>query len=106
MRPIKQCLAILAATLFLAPARSEVVVESYCLGTARPKPVRLELRTYYDTASKFSFAYVKYEKSGIPISLALRKAQRAIIDKSRPDELERVWTEVIDGKIVGEYEMN
>jgi hypothetical protein len=106
MRSIKQCLVTLVATLFLAPAHSEVVIESYCLGTSMPKLIRLELRTYYDTVSKFSFAYVKYEKSGAPISLILRKTQSTIIDKSRPYELERVWTEVVDGKIIGEYEMN
>jgi hypothetical protein len=38
--------------------------------------------------------------------LILRKTQSTIIDKSRPYELERVWTEVVDGKIIGEYEMN
>lgn len=106
MSSIKQLAVVLLMAFHLAPARCEVTVESLCFGTTTPKPIRLELRTYYDTEAKFSFALVKYEKSSTPISLTLNKAQSTIIEKSRPAELNRVWSEVIDGKVAGEYEMN
>ena len=85
-------------------AHCNVVEEGYCLTSEGAKPVRFEFKKYYDAQSGFSFAYVKYEYSKSPLPLVLKRAQRAPHDP-QPDELMETWTEVSEGRVIGEYEL-
>jgi hypothetical protein len=55
------------------PAHCEVKVEVSCFSSGGERPIRFELRTYYDDQAKWSGAFVRYEKSYLlPIWLFVR----------------------------------
>jgi hypothetical protein len=98
---------LLAIALLLLPpaAYAEVTSESLCFSSGGPKPINFEMRTYYDSATKFSFGSVKYEHSKQPIPLVLVNSQSETLDKNAPDQMTTTWYEVFGGQVTGEYEM-
>jgi len=72
---------------------------------SQSSPVKFELRTYYDEASKWSGGFVKYAKSSEPISIVLTDSQNEILDPEAPWQHTRTWSEIVNGKVTGSYEL-
>jgi hypothetical protein len=96
---------ILFTMLFASSAYSEVTSEDYCFSSGEPNPTRFELRTYHDLSSKWSGAFVRYEKSSIPISLISEYTKIEELNKDEPVQVVEKWLEVSKYKISGQYEM-
>jgi hypothetical protein len=96
---------VVAALLLHPVAYAEVTSESLCFSSAGPKSINFEMRTYYDSDTKFSFGSVKYEHSKKPIPLVLVNSQSETLDKNAPDQMTTTWYEVFGGQVTGEYEM-
>ncbi|MHC8336567.1 hypothetical protein [Pseudomonas sp. HLT2-19-2] len=101
---MKRVLLLLIGLLPLA-AHCEVVSENLCFELGEGSPVKFELRTYYDTTNKWQGGFVKYASSGVPTPLVLTDSQSEEVSPQRPWQLTRTWSEVLDGKVTGEYEM-
>lgn len=86
-------------------AKCEVVAEVLCFSLPEKQSVSFELRTYFDSASKWAGAFVKYSKSNKPISLVVKDVQSEEIDPQSPEQTTTTWVEVSEGKVTGEYEM-
>lgn len=98
--------ALLLFIMYAAsPAYSEVTSEDYCFSSGGENPVRFELRTYHDQPSNWSGAFVKYEKSKVPISLVFENTSVESLNKDRPVQSTDKWLEVWGNKISGQYEM-
>jgi hypothetical protein len=87
------------------PAHCEVKVEVSCFSSGGERPIRFELRTYYDDQAKWSGAFVRYEKSRAAISLADMAFREESFDKNAPSLAVIDWVEVSGKSITGEYEM-
>ena len=96
---------LLLCSLFPLMAHSAVTTESLCFELSETSPVKFELRTYYDEASKWSGGFVKYAKSSEPISIVLTDSQNEILDPDAPWQHSRTWSEVVNGKVTGSYEL-
>jgi len=92
--------------VFSVSAHCEVRIEDYCFVSTDGKPVRFELRTYFDDSINWSGAVVRYEKSNKSIPLVLLNNNIDEVEKGRPAEISRKWAEVLNGSIGGEYEMS
>ncbi len=86
-------------------AKCEVVTEVLCFSLPEKKSVSFELRTYFDSASKWAGGFVKYSKSNKPISLVVEEIQSEEIDSQSPEQTTTTWVEVSGGEVAGEYEM-
>lgn len=91
--------------LFTADAFSKITSEIFCFNSGGKKPIRFEMRTYFDSDSKWEGAFVKYENSKIPLTLSLKNTQIDILNKDRPYQTINTWLEISNNKISGEYEM-
>ncbi|AZZ79076.1 hypothetical protein CCX46_29370 [Pseudomonas sp. RU47] len=96
---------LLLVSLFPLMAHSAVTTESLCFELSQSSPVKFELRTYYDEASKWSGGFVKYAKSSEPISIVLTDSENEILDPDAPWQHTRTWSEVVNGKVTGSYEL-
>ncbi|WP_431823959.1 hypothetical protein [Burkholderia sp. F1] len=101
---MKKALAALLLCIAL-PAFAEVSTEVLCFRTDGDKPVRFELRTYYDDATQWSGGMVRYAKSKTVIPLLLKHEDHETLVEGRPPQYTTIWLEMIDGKINGEYVM-
>ncbi|NTX27167.1 hypothetical protein HT746_08475 [Burkholderia pyrrocinia] len=101
---MKKALAALLLCIAL-PASAEVSTEVLCFRTNGDKPVRFELRTYYDDVAKWSGGVVRYAKSKTAIPLLFKHRDEEILAEDRPYQYTTTWWEMVDGKINGEYEM-
>ncbi|TDG05874.1 hypothetical protein E1N52_23440 [Paraburkholderia guartelaensis] len=101
---MKRILGLLVL-MFSVPAYCEIITEDYCFATSGDKPVRFEMRTYFDDSVKWSGAFVRYEKSKELIPVVLTSVETDEIEKGHPAELTRKWLEISRGVITGEYEM-
>ncbi|CAI8715018.1 MULTISPECIES: hypothetical protein [Pseudomonas] len=101
---VKRLLLLVIGVLPLT-AHCEVVSENLCFEMGDGSPVKFELRTYYDTTNKLEGGFVKYASSGVPIPLVLTDSQSEEVSPDRPGELTRTWSEVLEGKVTGTYEM-
>lgn len=101
---VKRLLLLVIGVLPLT-AHCEVVSENLCFERGDGSPVKFELRTYYDTTNKLEGGFVKYASSGVPIPLVLTDSQSEEVRPDRPWELTRTWSEVLEGKVTGTYEM-
>lgn len=101
---VKRVLLLVIGVLPLT-AHCEVMSEIYCFGMDESSPVKFELRTYYDTTSKWQGGFVKYALSGVPIPLVLTDSESEEVSPHRPWQLTRTWSEVLEGKVTGAYEM-
>lgn len=86
-------------------ARCEISKEDFCFTSGGAKPVRFEFHTVYDRTTRWSGAFVKYEKSREPISLVVRSTQEVEVDLDRPSEITENWLEVSGDGITGDYEI-
>lgn len=98
-------IALLIFFMHALPAYSQAFFEDFCFNSGGNKPTRFNLRIYNDARSKWSGAFVKYEKSNSPISLVLAYRQIDELDKNRPSQTTETWLEISGNKISGEYEM-
>jgi hypothetical protein len=101
---VKRWLLLVVGVLPLA-GRCEVVSEIYCFGTGESSPVNFELRTYYDETNKWHGGFVKYASSGVAIPLVLTDSESEEVSPGRPWLTTRTWSEVLEGKVTGAYEM-
>ena len=101
---MKKALAALLLCIAL-PASAEVTTEVLCFRTTGDKPVRFELRTYYDDVAKWQGGVVRYAKSKTAIPLLFKHEDQEELAEGRPYQFTTTWWELVDGKINGEYEM-
>lgn len=87
------------------PAYCGVNAEVLCFTSGGGRPIRFELRTYYDDQAKWSGGFVKYEKSKSAISLVTEKEECDSLGGSGPCLATADWLEVSNGKVTGSYEM-
>ncbi|QXI00473.1 hypothetical protein HV782_000320 [Pseudomonas monsensis] len=97
----------LAVFLFCFPvyAYCEIKSESLCFVSVPDGKIKYELRTYSDDSTDWRGGFVKYKQSKQPISLVLSNIEREVLDPQAAVQLTRTWSEVLDGKVTGEYEM-
>jgi hypothetical protein len=95
-------IALLALPLVV---HAEVTSETFCFSSGGAKPINFEMRTYYDSSSKFSSGFVKYQNAKQPIPLVLANSASETLDKNAPDQETATWIEVFNGQVSGEYEM-
>jgi hypothetical protein len=99
--------SIFLGLLLMVPlsARCEIIREDFCFTSSGAKSMRFEFHAVYDQATRWSGAFVKYEKSREPISLVLRSTQEVVVDSDRPSDITEDWLEVSGDGITGEYEI-
>lgn len=97
----------LAVLLFCFPVHAycEIKSESLCFVSVLDGKIKYELRTYSDDPTDWHGGFVKYKQSKQPISLVLSNIEREVLDPQAAVQLTRTWSEVLDGKITGKYEM-
>lgn len=95
----------LVLCVFPISAYCEVESESLCFESSAGGQIKYELRTYSDLSANWFGGFVKYKKSKQPISLVLKRIEHEELDPQAPTQLTRTWSEVLDGRITGEYEM-
>ena len=86
-------------------ARADISSEIMCFESGGDKSINFEIRKYYDSSTKFSFGFVRYQKSKQTIPLVRDKTIDETLDKNMPDQTTSTWIEVYNGKVTGEYEM-
>lgn len=86
-------------------AHADISSEIMCFGSGGVKSVNFEIRTYYDSSTKFSFGFVRYRNSKQTIPIVLNRSISENLGNNMPDQTTNTWTEVYDGKVTGEYEM-
>lgn len=99
----KSCFGFLV--LFPVAAHSAVTSQSLCFELSETSPVKFEFRTFYNSSSKWSGGYVKYAKSIEPISIVSTDSQNEILDPDAPWQHTRIWSEIVNGKVTGTYEL-
>jgi hypothetical protein len=99
--------SIFAVALFALPlvAHAEITSETFCFSSGNGKPINFEMRTYYDSTSKFSSGFVRYQNSKQPIPLVLANSAEETLNKDAPDQETTTWIEIYNGQATGEYEM-
>ena len=102
---MKKIFILFALYLFTADAFSKITSEIFCFNSGGKKPIRFEMRTYFDSDPKWEGAFVKYENSKNLLTLSLKNTQIYILDKDRPYQTTNIWLEISNNKISGEYEM-
>lgn len=101
---MKSLFAVVLLVLPLA-THAEVTSETFCFSSGSAKSINFEMRTYYDSSSKFSSGFVKYQTAKQPIPLVLANSAGETLDKNAPDQETTTWIEVFNGQVTGEYEM-
>lgn len=98
--------ALVALLLCIAlPAFAKVSTEVFCFKSDGDKPVRFEMRTYYDGVAKWSGGMVRYAKSKTAIPLVIGHEEEEVLAEDRPHQFTTTWVEMVDGKVNGQYEM-
>ncbi|WP_257250101.1 hypothetical protein [Burkholderia cepacia] len=87
------------------PALAKVSTDVFCFRSDGDKPVRFEMRTYYDDAVKWSGGMVRYAQSKTALPLVIEHEEDEVLDESRPHQYTTTWVEMIGGKVNGRYEM-
>jgi hypothetical protein len=101
---VKKLLLLLMLVL-PSTAFSEVITSVYCFRSQEGKNINFEFRTYFDSATKWSGAGVKYSKSKEAIGLVHRDTEQEELVYGRPYQYTTTWIEVTDGALAGEYQM-
>ncbi|MPV67066.1 hypothetical protein GD429_14680 [Burkholderia sp. BE17] len=101
---MKKALAAVLLCISL-PALAKVSTEVFCFTSDGDKPVRFEMRTYYDDAVKWTGGMVRYAKSKTALPLVIGHEEEEVPAEDRPHQFTTTWIEMVDGKINGEYEM-
>ncbi|MEX3629525.1 MAG: hypothetical protein VB138_08595 [Burkholderia sp.] len=100
--------AVLAGLLGLAASTAQARIEQdvRCFkGSVGAASIRFEFRMLYDTDTDWSGGYVRYQGAKTVIPIVLKSEQGTELAPGRPDEFDRTWVEVIDGRLGGEYRM-
>ena len=106
MRVVMRALLISIAFLTLSnSASAKVVTEVFCFSTKAPKLIKFEMRTYYDTDTKWMGGAIKYEKSRNYISILQTGDNSDSAGQNNAASTTRTWAEVVGKKVTGEYEM-
>lgn len=101
---MKKALAAVLLCISL-PALAKVSTEVICFTSDGDKPVRFEMRTYYDDAVKWTGGMVRYAKSKTAIPLVIGHEEEEVLAEDRPHQFTTTWVEMVDGKVNGQYEM-
>lgn len=101
---MKKALAAVLLCISL-PALAKVSTEVICFTSDGDKPVRFEMRTYYDDAVKWSGGMVRYAKSKTALPLVIEHEEDEVLAEDRPHQYTTTWVEMVDGKINGRYEL-
>lgn len=101
---MKKALAAVLLCISL-PALAKVSTEVFCFTSDGDKPVRFEMRTYYDDAVKWTGGMVRYAKSKTALPLVIGHEEEEVLAEDRPHQFTTTWVEMVDGKVNGEYEM-
>ncbi|MGP8433741.1 hypothetical protein ACT2FY_05510 [Paraburkholderia fungorum] len=101
---MKSFFAVALLALPLA-VHAEVTSETFCFSSGGAKSVNFEMRTYYDSSSKFSAGFVRYQNAKQSIPLVLANSAGETLDKNTPEQETTTWIEVFNGQVSGEYEM-
>jgi hypothetical protein len=102
---MKVLLLGLLCGLFAANATADVITDIYCFKSGGDKPIRFELRAYSDSDVKGQVGFIRYANSKTWIPVVLESNQERSISKDRPAQNDSVWDEVINGEVVGTYEL-
>lgn len=106
--PMTHMKALLFTTsLLFAPliAHAEISHDTFCFGSGGAKSTNFEMQTYFDSSSKLSWGFVKYQNSRQAIPLILAESTSQTLDKKAPDEETTTWVEVYGKQVTGEYQM-
>lgn len=106
MTGLKSLSSFFLALLSLCPlaARSEITTQVSCFRSLEGKNINFELRTYYDSVTKWSGAGVRYSKSKNALPLVYRNTEEEVMTEGGPYQFTTTWVEVSDGVVTGEYE--
>ena len=77
----------------------------YCFKSDGDKPVRFQMRTYYDDAVGWSGGMVRYAKAKTALPLVVEHVDEEVLAEGRPHQFTTTWVEMVDGRINGRYEM-
>ncbi len=92
---------------FSAAAQAGIEQDMRCFTSGDgAAPIRFEWRVFNDTESNWSGGYVRYKGAKQVIPLVLKSEQRTEMAPGRPDEVDAVWVEIVDGKVTGQYEVD
>jgi len=94
-----------ALTLMASCAFADAAADIACFTSDTPKPIRLEMRTYYDRDIKFSFASIKYAKAKTAIPAVLQSDAAQSQGGGQADEVTTTWLEVVGNAVRGSYRM-
>lgn len=103
LRRLPLFILIFAMSKIAYAAQQGVEVDFRCLTGGHNDQIHLEWRTFSDTSSKWIGAYVRYQKSKVPITLVFKSSEATMQPEGRPWEFTSHWLEVVDGRISGEY---
>ena len=95
----------ISLVLFSNYAAAQVNADVLCFTSDGNRPLRFELRTYYDLTTKWSGGYVKYEKSKNSISIVVHQTREDLTASDAPSSGTTNWVEVWNGQVSGSYEM-
>ncbi|MBN3759868.1 hypothetical protein [Burkholderia sp. Ac-20365] len=100
-------LLVLSSSIFIAPlvAHAEITRDTFCFSSGGVNSTNFELRTYYDSSSSLSWAFVRYQGSNQSIPLIMDESAARTLDKNAPDEQTTTWVEIYRKQITGEYRM-
>jgi hypothetical protein len=82
---MKSFFAVALLALPLA-AHAEVTSETFCFSSGGAKSVNFEMRTYYDSSSKFSAGFVRYQNAKQLIPLVLANSASETLSRNAPDQ--------------------
>ncbi|WP_244100396.1 hypothetical protein [Burkholderia ambifaria] len=106
LRRIMMKKTLTALLLFASlPAFAKVSTDVYCFKSDGDKPVRFEMRTYYDDAVDWSGGMVRYAKAKTALPLVVEHVDEEVLVDGRPHQFTTTWVEMVDGRINGRYEM-
>ncbi|NHH83749.1 hypothetical protein DRA46_05892 [Burkholderia gladioli] len=98
--------AVLLLGLAVGAAQARIEQDVRCFRSSEgAAPIRFEFRMFYDSDTNWSGGYVRYKGSKTVIPIVLKSEHGTELAPGRPDEFDRTWVEVIDGRLGGEYRM-
>jgi hypothetical protein len=98
---------LFTASLFFIPliANAEITHDTFCFSSGAAKLANFEMQIYFDSSSKLSWGFVRYQNSRQAIPLILADSTSETLDKTAPDEETTTWVEVYGKQVTGEYQM-
>lgn len=101
---MKQVIGMLLLLCLPWAAQAAVDSDTRCFIAANGgKPIHLQFTNVGDADSGWSVAYVRYGKSGKPITLVWLRTEQVEMAKGRPYQFTEEWLEIVNGRINGRY---